>query len=187
MIQSAPPASTGPGSTGPDAPSDEEGDNVARRPPWHWVGFGTVAIFAAWLPLAYGAQAIVARVLARHFGASPSAEEVRANIASMPASERARLMAILALPNVLALAIASFGGGYLVGRFGTGTGTREAASAGGMTALVALVLSLGAGAGGSGMAAVVTAAVTAILCVGFAAWGGRVGVAQRARAARPHP
>ena len=32
-----------------------EDDN---RPPWHWVGFGTLLVFGAWLPLAYVASAI---------------------------------------------------------------------------------------------------------------------------------
>ena len=55
-------------------------------------------------------------------------------LGTMPAGERARLMAILAVPNVLALGLASFAGGYLVGRFGAGTGPRESATAGAMTA-----------------------------------------------------
>ena len=178
MIQSAPPApSKGEGSGNGAAPDDENAIEV--RPPWHWVGFGTVAIFAAWLPLAYAAQAVVARVLARRFGAAATAQDIASSLGTMPAGERARLMALLALPNVFALGLAAYGGGYLVGRFGTGTGARESASAGAMTALVALVLSLSGGAGG--MAAVVTAVVTVVLAVGFAAWGGRVGARKRAR------
>ena len=185
MIQSAPPApgkgdgGDGGGQGGKAAPDDEIAIEV--RPPWHWVGFGTVAIFAAWLPLAYAAQAVVARVLADRFGASASAPEIASSLATMPAGERARLMAILALPNVAALGLAAFAGGYLVGRFGTGTGTREAATAGAMTALVALVLSLGGGASGGGTAAVATSLVTVVIAVGFSWWGGRAGLAKRAR------
>lgn len=180
MIQSAPPApSKGEGSGNGAAPDDDNAVEV--RPPWHWVGFGTVAIFAAWLPLAYAAQAIVARVLAQRFGATATAQDIASSLGTMPAGERARLMAILALPNVFALGLASFFGGYLVGRFGTGTGARESASAGAMTALVALVLSLGGGGAAGGMAAVATALVTVVLAVGFAAWGGRTGVRKRSR------
>lgn len=174
MIQSAPP-SKGDGGDGA-APDD---DAIEVRPPWHWVGFGTVAIFAAWLPLAYVAQAVVARVLAQRFGATATAQDIASSLGTMPAGERARLMAILALPNVFALGLAAFGGGYLVGRFGKGTGARESASAGAMTALVALALSLGGGAAAGGLAAVATALVTVFIAVGFAAWGGRVGVRKR--------
>jgi hypothetical protein len=176
VIQSAPPPSKGDGGDGGAAPDD---DAAEVRPPWHWVGFGTVAIFAAWLPLAYAAQAVVARVLAQRFGASATAQVVASSLATMPAGERARLMAILALPNVVALGLAAFGGGYLVGRFGTGTGARESISAGAMTAIVALVLSFGAGGMASGMAALVTALVMVLLAVGFAGWGGRVGLRKR--------
>ncbi|HSO33865.1 MAG TPA: hypothetical protein VLT33_15135, partial [Labilithrix sp.] len=107
--------------------------------------------------------------------------DIAMSLGTMAAGERARLMAILAVPNVLALGLSAFGGGYLVGRFGAGTTGREAASAGAMTALVALVLSLGAG-GTSGVAAVATAVVTVLLAVGFAAWGGKVGARKRSPA-----
>jgi tRNA-(ms[2]io[6]A)-hydroxylase len=177
VIQSAPPAKVE-GVT----PSDEEAPEA--RPPWHWVGFGTVAIFAAWLPLAYAAQAVVARLLAHRFGADASAQDIALSVGALAAGERARLMALLALPNVLALGLASFGGGYLVGRFGEGTGLREAASAGAMTALVALVLALGGGAASGGLPSIVTGVVTVLLSVGFAAWGGRVGLRKRQKPAR---
>jgi tRNA-(ms[2]io[6]A)-hydroxylase len=176
VIQSAPPAPSEGDGGGEGAGPDD--DAIEARPPWHWVGFGTVAIFAAWLPLAYVAQAVVARVLAQYFGDTATAQSVSVSLAMMPAGARARLMATLALPNILALGLATFAGGYLVGRFGTGVGAREAASAGAMTALVALVLSLGGGAAG-GMTAVVTALVTVFIAVGFAGWGGRVGLRKR--------
>ncbi len=178
VIQSAPPAP--PASGKGDEPEDENA--IPARPPWHWVGFGTVAIFAAWLPLAYVAQAVVARVLAQRFGASASAADIAMALGTMPAGERARLMAMLAVPNVVALGLSAFAGGYLVGRFGVSTTGREPASAGAMTALVALVLALGAG-GSSGVTAVVTALVTILICVGFASWGGKVGARKRSPAA----
>ena len=31
-------------------PAAEAAEPEDDRPPWHWIGFGTVAIFAAWLP-----------------------------------------------------------------------------------------------------------------------------------------
>lgn len=182
MIQSAPPS---PSKGGGAAPVDDV--SIDERPPWHWVGFGTVAIFAGWLPLAYAAQAVVAHLLARRFGAAATAQDIASSLGTMPAGERARLMATLALPNVFALGLAAFGGGYLVGRFGTGTGARESASAGAMTALVALVLSLGGGGAAGGIVAVVTSLVTLFIAVGFAAWGGRAGVRKRTLAGAAAP
>ena len=181
VIQSAPPAPPAPPAPGRGAEPEDE-NAIPARPPWHWVGFGTVAIFAAWLPLAYVAQAVVARVLAQRFGAAATATEIGMALGTMPAGERARLMAMLALPNVVALGLSAFGGGYLVGRFGAGTTGREAASAGAMTAIVALVLALGAGAA-SGITALVTGFVVILLCVGSAAWGGKVGARKRSPAA----
>ncbi len=181
VIQSAPPAPPAPPASGKgDDPDDENA--IPARPPWHWVGFGTVAIFAAWLPLAYVAQAVVARVLAQRFGTSATAADIGMALGTMPAGERARLMAMLAVPNVAALGLSAFAGGYLVGRFGAGTTGREAASAGAMTAVVALVLALGAGTA-SGVTALVTALVVVLLCVGSAAWGGKVGARKRSPAA----
>lgn len=179
VIQSAPPAPSPGGPSADDSAAPDTDGAGERRPPWHWVGFGTVAIFAAWLPLAYAAQAAVAHVLALRFGADATAEGMASALATMPAGERARLMAILAVPNVLALGLASFAGGYLVGRFGAGTGTREAAAAGAMTALVAVVLAMGGGAAAGAMAAIATAGVTVLLAVGFATWGGRIGRGRR--------
>lgn len=162
----------------PSSGGDEEAD---ARPPWHWVGFGAVAIFAAWLPLAYVAQALGARVTAARFG-SATQEEVAAALAAMSEGDRARLTATLALPHVMALAIAAFAGGLLVGRFGAGAGAREAASAGAAVALVAMALSYRAILQG-GALAVGAALVTTAVAVGFAAWGGRVGARRKGGAA----
>ena len=94
----------------------------------------------------------------------------------MATGERVRLMATIALPALFALAIAAFGGGFVVGRFGPGTGAREAALAGIMTALVANALAWS----GLAITALVGVLVTSAVAIGFAAWGGALG----ARAAR---
>jgi hypothetical protein len=158
----------------PSAPAEEE---EASRPPLHWVGFGAVAIFAGWLPLAYVGGAVSARIMAARFGADTSKERIQLALEAMSTDERARLMATIALPSILALAVAAFGGGFIVGRFGPGTGAREAALAGAATALIASAIAW-AGFTWSSLAAVV---VTAAVAVGFAAWGGRVGSRAAAR------
>jgi hypothetical protein len=85
------------------------------RPPWQWVGFGTVMIFTAWLPLAYLGAAIVART-----------------------GEGSLVGPLLAM--LLPLVVAAAGGGFLIGRFGKPAGVREAFLSGLVTGLVGVGL-----------------------------------------------
>jgi MFS family permease len=153
-----------------------EPEREEERPPLHWVGFGTVAIFAAWLPLTYVAGAISARVMEGRFGKDASKDAITLALEAMDAGERARLMAVVALPGLFALAIAAFGGGFIVGRFGDRTGMREAALAGGIAALIASAMAWA----GPTLSTLVAASVTILVAVGFAAWGGRTGSRRRA-------
>ncbi len=150
------------------APADDEKE---ARPPYHWVGFGTVAIFAAWLPLTYVAGSVSKHVMDGRFGKDASPDAVALAVNAMETGERVRLMATIALPALFALAIAAFGGGFVVGRFGPGTGAREAAMAGVMTALVANLLAWS----GVALTALVGILVTSAVAIGFAAWGGALG------------
>lgn len=157
--------------------SSPEPDDEAR-PPWHWVGFGTVAIFAGWLPLAYVGGAVSSRVMAARFGADASKDQIDLALASMTAGERAQLMATVALPSVVGLAIAAFVGGAIVGRFsGSEHGARIAAVSGAVTALVASATAWA----GVTTATFVAAVVTFAVAIGFAAWGGRFGAARVTR------
>lgn len=179
VLQSPPP----PGE--PAEPAGED-DETEARPPWHWIGFGTVATFAGWLPLAYVAQAFARSLVVARFGQAPTREEIERAFATMSAEERFRWTASQTLPHVLAFALAAFGGGYLVGRFGAGTGWRHAAGSGVGAALVALVVSWRVLAEG-GWAAFVSIVVPLAVAVVFAAWGGRVGVRRRANSAPTTP
>lgn len=154
-------------------------DEIQERPPWHWVGFGTVLVFAAWLPLAYVAGAVQARMLAARFGEGASKDQLDLAIAAMGEGERTSLALSQALPGVLALALASFAGGVVVGRFGRGAGPRESARAGALTAAIATALAFR----GFGTAMLVSALVTFAVAIGFAAWGGLVGVRSKSPAA----
>ena len=136
MIKDLPPA--------PPASAADEPDAVDERPPWHWVGFGTVAIFGAWLPLSLLAQAARVRIVASRLGDLGSPEASGAAIAALPDAERVRLTILLLAPHVIALAAAAVAGGYLVGRWGgAGVSVREAALAGLAAALIASVLAWG--------------------------------------------
>ncbi len=95
-----------------DAAGDEE------RPPWQWVGFGTVMIFAAWLPLAYAGAALVAP----RDGAGGASLGATITAAALP------------------LVFAAAAGGFLVGRFGEPRRVREPLLAGLLTGLLAVLV-----------------------------------------------
>lgn len=175
MIQSAPPAKTD-GDGGGGGATDEEA--VPERPPWHWVGFGTIATFACWLPLAYLAEAVRHHVFTARFGSSPSREEIDVAFAAMTAMERFRWTAMQTLPHVMAFGLSAFAGGLLVGRFGPNAGAKEAALSGLVTALVAVGVSWRVVAEG-GWGAFVSVVVPMLVSVGFAWWGGRTGSKKR--------
>jgi hypothetical protein len=131
----------------------EGDDDAPDRPPWQWVGFGTLAFFVVWLPLAF-LSALVATAVG--------------------GLERSPVLAVTAL--VSALAVGAVAGGFLVGRWGApGVGIREAALAGLATSLVATGLSLGAPGG------VVGGLATIVVAVPCAALGGWLGLRRRAR------
>jgi hypothetical protein len=164
----------------PDRPAKSHGgdggdeNEIAERPPWHWVGFGTIVTFACWLPLAYLAEALRHRVFLSKFGAAASREDVELAFASMSGMERFRWTAVETLPHVIAFALSVFAGGLLIGRFGTGTGPREAAASGVVTSLIAFGVSWRVIAEG-GWGALVSMVVPLVIALLFSWWGGRIG------------
>ncbi|MDB4994055.1 MAG: tRNA-(ms[2]io[6]A)-hydroxylase [Myxococcaceae bacterium] len=154
----------------PPPPSDDDDDE--KRPPWQWIGFGTAAIFGAWLPLAYVAEALKSRAIAGFLGTVGSPEETAAAIGRLQGGDRTKLgILVIGLP-ALALALGAFLGGYLVGRWGaaSGAGVREAALAGLMTSLIVSVLACAS----FGISAAPLASI--VLAVPLAAWGAHVGL-----------
>lgn len=99
-------------------------DDGPKRPPWQWVGFGVVAIFGAWVPLAAAAGWIGSTLAAR---------------SSSDAKAAAHVGLVLVAVEALALTLGAFAGGFVVGRWGgAGIGVREAALAGLVAAAVAI-------------------------------------------------
>ena len=132
-------------------PSADGDDEATARPPWQWVGFGALAIFVVWLPLAFFAAWIASRL--NESGASPVGP-----------------VAVLAA----GLAVAALAGGFLVGRWGAaGVGVREAALAGLAAAIIASALAFGAPGSLWG------ALATVVVAVPFAALGGKLGLGRR--------
>ena len=124
------------------------------RPPWQWVGFGTVMIFTAWLPLAYAGAALVAPERGGGEGGGT-------------------VLARLLLATTLPLVVAAAGGGFLVGRFGKPAGVREAGLAGLLTGLVAVAMTALSGAFSPLFLLVIA------IAGGSAGVGGAAGVKQR--------
>ncbi|MGH7285153.1 MAG: hypothetical protein ACRELY_26825 [Polyangiaceae bacterium] len=117
--------------------SSRPDDQDPPRPPLHWVGFGVVAIFALWLPLAALAEACKRRAIVEYIGDRSGEIDTELALASLDPTEHARLsMWIFGLP-ICALALASLGGGYLIGRYGGAAGHREGALAAALAAFVA--------------------------------------------------
>jgi len=123
------------------------------RPPWHWSGIGAAAIFLAWLPLAY----IVNGPLGGLFNGGVAAK-----------------IAAVAL-NIMAFVVASFGGGYLIGRFGGKAGVKEATVSGVAAATVAWALAAAQARSGL-LVWIMLLTGMAMLGAGGARVGGRFGV-----------
>jgi hypothetical protein len=104
------------------------------------VGFGTIAIFAAWLPLQYLASAAQGRIVS-HFAEASSQEAIADAIHRAAPRDVARLQFAILLLLVLPLAAGAFGGGFVVGRWSRRAGPREAVLAGLATALMTCALS----------------------------------------------
>lgn len=158
----------------PKAAPEDADDAPEVRPGWHWVGFGAVAVFGAWLPLAYLSQWIVSGFLTRRMGRAAAPDEVAAWLASLSQSERTTVILWTIVPHAVALALASVAGGYVVGRYAPkDIGVRGGASAGLGAGLVAVVLSISA----SGFSPALL--VVLLLTTAFAAAGARLGLKKR--------
>ncbi len=118
--------------------SSRPDDQDPPRPPLHWVGFGIVAIFALWLPLAAIAEMIKRRAIVGYIGDRSGEMDTELALAALAPEDHARLsMWVFGLP-LAALALAAMGGGYLIGRYGGAAGHREGALAAALAALVAV-------------------------------------------------
>lgn len=143
-----------------DTPSDVEED----RPAWHWAAIGTIALFLAWLPLLFLAHAAIAPL-----------------VPTDPVSAPPRAQAALIAVDLIALALASFVAGYLVGRVGARTTPREAMVSGFSAALLAWLVGV-AGLRDRPVAWLLVLVVLLAVAGGFARLGGRRGRRARDRA-----
>jgi hypothetical protein len=110
-----------------------------ERPPWHWSAIGAVLVFTAWLPLAMIGQWLSARLVGMIVPAGVEGDTAAA-LAVLPPDRRALLHASLVGPQIVMFLLATYGGGFLVGRFGGKAGAKEAAVAGVLAASTAWAL-----------------------------------------------
>jgi hypothetical protein len=131
-----------------------EGDD--DRPPWHWAAIGAVAVFVFWLPLAAALHGLLG------------------NAAGVVAG----------VVNAGGFALACFTSGFLVGRFGSRAGKREATvGAAAASALACLIAAMELR--GGLLTWGVMLAVFVGIGAGSARLGGALGVARRAPGAGP--
>ena len=121
-------------------------DDGPPRPTWQWVGFGALAIFVVWVPLAYLA-------LALPLGAARTEAPI--------------LGAVL---SILGLGVAGTCGGFLVGRWGERGAPVVTAALSGVTASALAVAGSWASLGFAPVALLVVP-----IAVGFASLGGWLG------------
>jgi hypothetical protein len=140
--------------------SAEETAGEPARAPWQWIGFWTVAIFVAWLPLSALAARLGGVIAARAEGGDP-ARLVRTGIVVTGAYG-------------VALALGALAGGFVVGRWGAeGVGVREAALAALGATVVAVVISW------TSFGVAFGPLLVAVVAVPMAALGGKLGVRRR--------
>jgi hypothetical protein len=142
------------------ANDSSDADGSPDRPPWHWTGFGTVAIFVTWLPLA---------ALGQWFFAGATGPQAAEAGSARPAAFMGFVLTQLA-----GFLLASFLGGALLGRYGGKAGPREAAASGFAVGLIAVLLALVTSQQVSW-----TYLIFLTLPTLFAFFGGKVGVRRR--------
>lgn len=134
------------------APADEPEEEP--RPPWHWSGIGVVVTFLVWLPTAAGIAALTRRM---------------SDGASTPALGLG--LTIVAL-HLVGFWVATFVGGFFIGKFGGEAGPKEGAVSGFVTAAFAVALAAGGPVPG---ATIITWALLLIIVGGTGATSGMLG------------
>ena len=151
----------------PLAPRIDVADEADEdRPPWHWSGFGAIGVLVLWLPLAF-----IVNGLLKGAGDAVDAVDLRVEVA------------MIAL-NAAAFALASFGAGFLVGRFSGKAGRREATVAGLAAAAVAWGLAAVQGLRADLVTVVTWALILAVMST-LGAGAGRAGGALGVRRRKP--
>jgi len=141
------------------APEEEE---TEPRPPWHWSGIGVVVTFLLWLPIAAAIAALTARLTQN---------------ADSPAMGLGMLVVGLHLAG---FGLATFIGGFFIGKFGGDAGPREGAVSGFVTA--AFAVALAASAPGQNISYLIWALLLVIIGVAgsTSSWfGARIGKKRR--------
>ncbi len=111
----------------------EAEEEALPRPPWHWSAIGVVATFLVWLPLAAAITYFSARVT------------------SNAVSPGLGVGLVIVVLHWVGFLIATFTGGFLIGKFGGEAGPKEGAVSGFVTAALAITLAAASPAPGAGI------------------------------------
>jgi tRNA-(ms[2]io[6]A)-hydroxylase len=153
--------------------SNAKSDEDEARPGWQWVGFGVVAMFAAWLPLAAAAGMVGRSAAERVIGAPLDEADTLSRIGALDQATQRKLMLSLMLPHVAALAIAGAFAGFVIGKFGQG-GARSASVAAAMVCALAGLIAV------RDLSSFVALLVVVLVAVLSARAGASVGAKKRA-------
>jgi hypothetical protein len=132
--------------------STAEDELAASRPRWHWVGIGAGLTLTLWAPLVLVVAPLGVRLSARVLGRP--VDDFASPATRLSPRELSIVGALSAAPLLLAFALAAFGAGALVGRFGGRAGPPQAALGAALAAALATGAALAARIGISGISAV---------------------------------
>jgi hypothetical protein len=137
-----------------------EDELAASRPRWHWVGIGAGLTLTLWAPAVVIAAPLGVRLSAHVLGRP--VEDFASSAVQLSPREQSILGALSAAPLLLAFALAAFGAGALVGRFGGRAGPPQAALGAALAAAFATGLVWATRTGISGISAVAGLVVLAL-------------------------
>jgi len=146
------------------SPAAGDVDGGEQRPPWQWVVIGVIAAIIGWLLLA----------MLAHWG-----------LGSLTSTQAPSARWVAVVTHAFGFALASFGAGCLVGRFGTATTRRHSAMAGAFAATVGVAMALVTSGGVQSGADVVSWVLILLVLVGLGAGSASFGDRATRHTSRP--
>jgi hypothetical protein len=157
--------------------SAAEDEVAASRPRWHWVLIGAGLTVALWAPLVAVATPLGLGIASHVLGLP--AEGVAAPDMGLTPGQASLLGASVAVPLLVAFAVAGFGAGALVGRFGGRAGRVQAGLGAALAGVLAASLGLVA-KGGVSWASILASGIALVLVGTLGGWlGGSFGFRKR--------
>lgn len=151
----------------------DSAESEPKLPLWQWSALGVALSFALWIPLAALAQAAANRLVAQAVGGMGSGEELAQAAKLLTEGEQQRLSAQFLILHVAALSLSTFGGGYVVGKYGGDGSVKAAVGCGILVAAFGATLAMWIGALGA------AALIIGLISTPMSWWGGYTGARRR--------